>query len=211
MDIATMRARLRQDLHDEDASDYRWTDAELDRHIQHALREFSLACPLEAKATLLTTAGSRELSLAGLTNTVSIEAVEYPTGQYPPSYVRFSVWLDTLTLVTDDVPQGSEELNVYYTRLHTIDAASSTLPPAFEDIVAAGAAGYAALEWSSFSTNRVNAGGSGVWQEYLAWAQERLAAFRRALARHSRRNAVRARRLYSPAAPLPGESGVTGP
>jgi len=211
MDMATMRARLRQDLHDEDASDYRWTDAELDRHIQHALREFSLACPLEAKATLLATAGSRELSLAGLTNVISIEAVEYPTGQYPPSYVRFSVWLDTLTILTEGAPQAGEAVTVYYTQMHTIDATSSTLPPAFEDVVAAGAAGYAALEWSSFSANRVNAGGRDVWRVYLTWAQERLAQFRRSLARHSRRNAVRARRLYAPAGPPAGQSTVTGP
>lgn len=211
MDIATMRARLRQDLHDEDASNYRWTDAELDRHIQHALREFSLARPLEAKATLFTSAGSRDLSLAGLASVVSIEAVEYPTGQYPPSYVRFSTWLDTLTILSENVPQGGEPVTIYYTQMHTIDATSSTLPAAFEDILAAGAAGYAALEWSSFSTNRVNAGGREVWRDYLTWAQERLAQFRRSLARHSRYNAVRARRLYTPATPPADQGTVTGP
>ena len=102
-------------------------------------------------------------------------------------------------------------MNVYWTKLHTIDATSSTVPSRFEDVIAAAAAGYAALEWASFSTNRVNVGGRDVWREYLAWGQERLAAFQRSLARHGRRNAVRARRLYAPAVPPLDQSTVTGP
>lgn len=211
MDLTTLRGRLRRDLHDEDAANYRWTDAELDRHIQHAVRELSLACPLEAKATLTTTAGSRDLWLLTLDDLVSIEAVEYPVGCYPPCYVRFAVWQDTLTLLVDDAPAGEESVVLYYTRLHSIDAVSSTVPAPFEDVIVDGAAGYAALEWASFSTNRVNAGGRDVWREYLAWGQERLASFRAALARYGRRNAVRARRLYTPAGPARGQSTVIGP
>ena len=209
--LADIRTRLRKDLHDEDATNYRWTDGELDRHIQHTVREFSLAVPLEAKSTLTTTAGSRDLSILGLTDMVAIEAVEYPAGEFPPSYARYSVWLSTLTLLTDRTPGAGESVNVFWTKLHTIDGSGSTLPARFEDVIAAGAAGYAALEWASFSTNRVNVGGRDVWREYLVWGQERLAEFQRALARYGRRNAVRARRLYAPAAPPVDQATVTGP
>jgi hypothetical protein len=209
--IADIRARLRKDLHDEDATNYRWTDGELDRHIQHTVREFSLAVPLEAKNTLATTAGSRELSISTLADLVAIEAVEYPVGQYPPEYVRFSVWLSTLTLLTDKTPGAAESVNVFWTKLHSIDGASSTIPVRYEDVIAAGAAGYAALEWASFSTNRVNVGGRDVWREYLVWGQERLAEFQRALARYGRRNAIRARRLYAPTKPPVDQSTVAGP
>jgi hypothetical protein len=211
MDLPTLRARIRKDLHDEDSANYRWTDGELDRHIQHAVREFSLAAPLEAKTPLSTSAGSRDLSIASLTDLVGIEAVEYPTGSYPPAYVRFSVWLSTLTLLVEGAPAGAENVNVFWTKLHTIDAASSTVPARFEDALADGAGGYAALEWASFSTNRVNVGGRDVWREYLAWGQERLASYQRALARHGRRNAVRVRRLYAPAADPVDQSTVVGP
>ena len=78
-------------------------------------------------------------------------------------------------------------------------------------MIAAGAAGYAALEWASFSTNRVNVGGRDVWREYLVFGQERLASFQRSLARYGRRNAVRARRLYAPATPAVDQTTVTGP
>ena len=106
MDLPTMRTRVRRDLHDEDAQNYRWTDNELDRHIQRALDEASVASPREMKSTLTTTVGSRDLSLASLTNLVSVEATEYPTDIYPPSYVRFSVWTGTLTLLVDSLPTG---------------------------------------------------------------------------------------------------------
>jgi len=201
MDLATMRALVRRDLHDEDSSSYRWTDDEIDRHVERAVKELSLAVPLESKATLSTTEGSRDLSLASLTDLVVVEAVEYPVDEYPPSYTPFSVWADTLTLLVDSIPLAAQEVRVYYGSLHTLDATTSTIPAALEDLVATGAAAYAALEWATFATNRVNVGGSDVWRQYLVWGQERLAAFARELARHGRKAGVRVRRLYRPAAP----------
>lgn len=207
MNLADMRARLRKDLHDEDAANYRWTDEELNRHIEHAVRELSIAVPLEAKATLNTTADSRELSISTLSDLVAIEAVEYPVGNYPPQYVRFSLWGDTLTLLGDRTPGEGEEVYVYYGKLHTLDDTTSTIPSPLEDVVAIGAEGYAAVEWATFATNRVNLGGSSTWKSYLTWGQDRLASFLRALARHSRKNRVRARRLYR--AYEPGASQTT--
>jgi hypothetical protein len=206
-----MRDRLRIDLHDQDSANYRWTDGELDRHIQRAVREFSLAVPLEAKMTLAATPGSRDVSISSLTDLVAVEAVEYPTGTYPPSYVRYSVWLSTLTMLIDAAPSAADNVAVYYTKLHTIDASSSTVPAQFEEVVAAGAAGYAAVEWASFATNRVNAGGQDVWRDYLAWGQERLAEFQSEVAKYGRRNAVRVRHLYAPASDAVDHSTVVGP
>jgi hypothetical protein len=194
-----MRAWVRRDLHDEDPANQRWTDDELDRHIERAVRELSLAIPLEAKATLTTTEGSRDISLASLSDLVAVEAVEYPVDKYPPSYIPFSLWADTLTLLVDATPPGDQSVNIYYGEMHTLDATTSTILPHLEELVASGAAAYAALEWASFATNRINVGGQDVWRQYLTWGQERLAAFSRALAKHSRRNAVRVRQLYTPA------------
>jgi len=194
-----MRTRVRRDLHDEDAQSYRWTDNELDRHIQRALDEVGVASPREMKSTLTTTADSRDLSLASLTNLVSVEAVEYPTGLYPPRYVRFSVWAGTLTLLVDSLPSGDEDVHVHHGTMHTLDATTSTLPASLEDLVATGAGAYAALEWSSYATNRINVGGEDVWRDYLTWGQDRMSAFMRRLAQVSRKNAVRVRSLYVPA------------
>ena len=197
--LPELRARLRRDLRDEDAGTERWPDDTLDRHIARALDELSLAAPLEVTATLQTAAGSRDLDVSSLSGRVVIDAVEFPTGLFPPSYVRYSVWGETLTLLVDGVPGTGSDVVVRYSQLHTLDGSSSTLPQALEDVAAGGAAAYAALEWSSYATNRVNVGGADAWRDYHTWAQERLASFHKALAKHGRERRLRARRLYVPA------------
>ena len=211
MNLAEMRARVRQDLHDEDANNYRWTDEELDRHIEHAVHELSMAVPLQDKANLTTAAGSRELSIASLIDLVTIEAVEYPVAEYPPRYVRFSLWGETLTLLVEGTPGAGEEVYVYYGKLHTLNETTSTIPSPLEELVAMGAEGYAAIEWASFATNRVNLGGDQTWRNYLIWGQDRLASFMRGLAKHSRKNVVRSRRLYRPYEPKPSQTTDWGP
>jgi hypothetical protein len=133
--LADVRTRVRKDLHDTDSGAYRWTDAQLDRHIARALDELSLAIPDEKSATVATTAGSRDLSLASLTGLVEVEAVEFPTGQFPPARCDFSRWAGTLTLHTESEPQG-EDAKLYYTARHTLDDTGSSLPGHLEDLVA---------------------------------------------------------------------------
>ena len=206
MDLPTMRTRVRRDLHDEDSDNYRWTDDELDRHIQRALDEVSTASPHELKAVLTASAGSRELSLSSLNGLLSVQAVEYPSGLYPPRYVRFSVWADTLTLLIQAAPAGGETANLYYNAYHVLDAVSSTLTASLEEVVASGAGASAAIERSNFAINRSNTGGEEVWLRYLTWGQDRMAAFLRRLAELGRNNAVRVRSLYLPSHPTPSQS-----
>ena len=196
--IATVRALVRKDLHDEDASNYRWADAVLDRHIGRAVNEYSIAAPLEQKSTLTTTAGSRDLSVASLANLIDIEAVEWPVGQFPPARVAWSQWQTTITLDSVNAPAGVENVYVYWLKMHTLDGSSSTLPVAHEELIIEGAAGYAALDWTSFATNRLNTAGDDVWGRYKAVADERLRRFRADLVRLGRANAVRQRRMYTP-------------
>jgi hypothetical protein len=195
MDLSTMRDIVRRDLKDEDEENYRWSDDELDRHIAHALKEFSEALPQPAKATLPTTADSRVIDISALTERVMVEAVEYPLEQFPPSYRKFALWGHALTLFTDEVPDGSN-CNVYYGRLHTLDAEGSTIPTKYEDLIAIGAEGYAAVEWASYAINRVNVGGTTTPKEFLAWGDEKLTQFRKELKRLGRRNRIRIRQLY---------------
>ena len=210
MDLATMRARLRADLRDEDTANERWSDDTLDRHIARAVQELSLAAPREVTATLTTSAGSRDVSVASLTNRVTIEAVEYPAGQYPPEYSPYSAWGDTLTLLVDGPPGADEDVIVRYGALHVLDADGTTLPDRLLDLVAAGAAAYAAIEWASYATNRINLGGDDTWRHYHTWGQERLAAFSKGLAKHGRERGLRARRLYLPAAGALGARPLEG-
>jgi hypothetical protein len=157
MTLTDMIALVRKDLHDEDSGNYRWTDLTLTRHIAHAVKEFSEAVPLQSKATLATSSGSREVSLTSLTGRVMVEAVEYPVGQFPALYPRFSLWGDTLILLGENIPDGSN-CYVYYGQTHTLGA-TSTIPAVYEDLITWGACGYAAIEWALYTINRVNNGG----------------------------------------------------
>ncbi len=195
MDLNAMRSIVRRDLKDEDPGNYRWSDDELDRHITHAVKEFSEAVPFPAKATLPTTAGSRVIEISPLTDRVMVEAVEYPVGKFPPHYQRFALWGHALTLFGDKVPDGSN-CNVYYGMLHTLDAEGASIPTKHEDLIATGAEGYAAVEWASYTINRVSVGGTTTPREFLAWGNDRLKQFRSELKRLGRRNRVRIRQLY---------------
>lgn len=195
MDVNTMRTIVRRDLKDEDPGNYRWSDDELDRHIAHAVKEFSEAVPLPAKATLPTTTGSRVIDISSLTDRVMVEAAEYPMDKFPPRYQRFALWGHVLTLFGDEVPDGSN-CNVYYGILHTLDAEGSTIPTKHEDLVAIGAEGYAAVEWANYAINRVSVGGTTTPREFLTWGNERLKQFKSELKRLGRRNRVRIHQLY---------------
>jgi len=108
MNLTDMRAIVRRDLHDEDASNYRWDDDDLDRHIARAVKELSERLPYEQKATKATASGSRELDIANLSDRVAVMAVEYPVDQFPRRYQRFSLWGDTLTILSEEIPDGSD-------------------------------------------------------------------------------------------------------
>ena len=126
MNLADMRAIVRRELRDEDASNYRWTDDELDRHVARAVKEFSEHIPYEQKATQATTSGSRELDVSAITERIMVEAVEYPVDKFPRRYQPFSLWGEMLTLLGDEVPDGSNAY-IYYGKLHTLSAPTSTI------------------------------------------------------------------------------------
>ena len=210
MNLGEMRTIVRRDLHDEDANNYRWTDNELDRHIVHTVKDFSEAICYEQKAVKATTSDSREIDISTLTDRIMVEAVEYPVDKFPKRYQRFSLWADTLTLLGDEVPDGSNAY-IYYGKLHTLDASTSTIPAMYEDLIAAGAGGYAAVEWAIYAVNRVNVGGIPTPREFLAWGKEKLNYFKAELKRLGRRNRVRIRSIYRPYYPPVSKSTDYGP
>jgi hypothetical protein len=210
MNLSEMRAIVRRDLHDEDAGNYRWTDNELDRHIAHAVKDFSGYLPDEQKATKATTSGSRELDISDLSDTVMVTAVEYPVANFPRRYQRFSLWGDTLSILGDEIPDGSNAY-IYYGKLHTLSTESSTIPAQHEDLIAAGACGYAAVEWAAYAINQVNVGGGITPREFLAWGNERLKYFKQEIRRMGQRNRVRVRSLYKPYYPVVSKTTDYGP
>ncbi len=210
MNLVDMRAIVRRDLHDEDANNYRWTNDELDRHITHAVKEYSDAVPYEQKTVIATTSGSREIDVTSLSDCIMIEAVEYPVGYFPRRYQRFSLWGDIITLLGEEIPDGSNTY-IYYGKLHTLNTVASTIAAWHEDLIAAGACGYAATEWAVYAVNRVNTGGTATAAELLGWGREKLDFFRQELKRLGRKNRVRVHSLYRPFSQLVSKSTDYGP
>lgn len=195
MTISEMITLVRRDLKDEN-SPYQWSDEELARHIIRALRELSEGLPLPAKAVLPTASGSRELDISSLTDRITVQAVEYPLGQSPTSFQRFSLWGNNLTIISGPEPDGSN-CAIYYGTLHTIGANGSTLPGQYDDLVTIGACGYAAISWAAFSINKVNVGGKMTSEEYRTWGNERLVIFRERLKQMGRRQRLRNQQLFT--------------
>jgi len=210
MALSDIRTTVRRDLHDEDAENYRWSNDELDRHIAHAVKDFSEHLPLEMKATMATGSGSRELDISTITGRVMVEAVEYPVGEFPKRYQPFALWSDTLTILGSEIPDGSNAY-IYYGKVHTLSAESSTIPTQHEELITMGACGYASVEWSAYAINRVSVGGNDTPGEFLAWGNEKLKYFRKELKRLGRRNRIRIQSLYRPYFPLVSKSTDYGP
>ena len=188
-------------MHDEDSSAYRWTDAVLDRHIGRAVGEYSLHAPLEQKSTLTTTAGSRDISIASLADLVDVEAGRVAGRRVPAAARRLQRLADDADARRRQRAVGRRErLRLLDERPHArrIDVDD---PGAHDDLVALGAAAYAALDWTSFATNRINTGGDDVWGRYKAFGEERLRDFRSEIRRIGRNNTVRQRRMYTTDAP----------
>jgi hypothetical protein len=210
MILSDMRTRVRRDLHDEDSENFRWSNDEIDRHIAHAVSDFSDSVPLQMKATLSTVDDSREIDISSLTDRVRVHAVEYPVDQFPKRYQRYSLWSDIVTLLGDEIPDGSD-CYVYYGKLHTLDAESSTIESKYADLIATGAVGYAAMEWAAYSVNRVNVGGKLSPGDFLSLGKENLYYFRSELKRLSKKDKVRIRSLYKPYYPSYSQTTDFGP
>lgn len=195
MDLSTMRTLVRRDLKDEDSSDYRWQDNEIDRAIGRAVAELSRYVPREMKSAIATTDGSREIDISSLADRVSVDRVEFPVGEAPRQFQRFTVYADTITLI-GDIEGDGENCYVYWDRVHTLDASSSTIPSYLEDVLALGAAGYAVLAQAQYRTDTAGFGGDRADADYQSWGNAMLKEFKSRLRRFGRARKLKVGTLY---------------
>ena len=173
-----MRARVREDLQDEDAQNYRWTNDQVDRAIERVVREFSLAYPQMESTDIATTEDSRELDISSLSGLIAIRRVEFPIGNDPPYYQRFDIWGTKLYMA--DKGDGSDALVRWY-KEHTLAAESSTIPPQFEEIIVLGATGYLATSASVYTVDKATIAGRHATINFLRWGQARLDRYEKKL------------------------------
>lgn len=210
---ATLRGRVELDLRD--TGNAVWSDAQLDRGIERAVREYSHFNPLQTKTTVPTNSNSRVINIASLTPRIRVVAVEYPTGEYPHAFVPFGQWGDDLEMDIVETPSGTPNTVVWWEKEHTQHAttdSSCTYPATDDELIVVGAAGYALLEFAGYISNRVNVGGEEAWGKYKALGDERVARFLAGCKRHPNFARVRPGRLYSTLAPrLTSQTTDPGP
>src|SRR5579862_735962 len=91
---STFETRIRQDLSDS-GSPPLLSSPDLDRHVDHAVRDLALVAPIDLLLTATLTPGSRVVDLTNVLspyNLVRLEAVEWPANQYPQEFVEFSLF-----------------------------------------------------------------------------------------------------------------------
>ena len=194
MDLTTMRTLVRRDLKDEDNSNYRWQDNEIERAIARAVAELSRYVPREMKSTIATVDGSREIDISSLTDRVSVDKIEFPAGEHPRQFQRFTVYADTLTLI-GNVEGDGNNCYVYWGKVHTL-AATSTIPSHLEDILALGAAAYAVLAQTQYRTDTAGFGGDKADTDYQSWGAAMLKQFTSQLKRFGRGRKLKISQFY---------------
>src|SRR5579859_2954099 len=94
-----METQVRQDLKDLDSSNYLWTTAEIDRHIQHAVNDYQRVMPLVASTVIVVATSASSGPTTPIATRQSIGSlpagylwalrIEYPIDQEPPTYLVF--------------------------------------------------------------------------------------------------------------------------
>jgi len=193
MDLATLRTRVREDLQDTDAANYRWTNDEVDGAIERVVREFSLAYPIQEEDEITSTADDKELDISSLSDLLKIVSVEYPMDLEPPYYQRFEMWGDKLYMT--DKGDGTKKARVRWHKWHTLDAVSSTIPQQFEELIVLGATGYLAASASVYTVDKATIAGRFATANFLKWGQQRLDRYEKKLKQFA--NRVVSKEFYS--------------
>ena len=183
MNLVELRARVREDLQDEDSADYHWTDDQIDGAIQRVVAEYSAASPIQKIDELATTADNVELDISSLTDLLLVESVEFPIDQSPPYMQRLNMWAGRVFMV--DKGDGNNA-RVRWLQKHTVAAGSSTVPTKHDELLVLGATGYLAMSASAFTVDRASIAGRYGTMSYRAWGHERLGRYDSMLANISR-------------------------
>jgi hypothetical protein len=149
-DLGSLTNRVESFL--EDSTNTKWSTAELEAAIRLAIYVYSDYFPRRAITTVDLTAAGREIDISGI-DYRTIERVwwDYDSSDpdHPPHWRDFEVWPGDLLYVNDpEEPASGDTLRIWYTTNHTLDeldsATATTIPNRHAEIIAIGAAGFAA-------------------------------------------------------------------
>lgn len=195
--LAQLRDRVETELRD--TTNQVWSEDDIDAAIRRTLHEISHFLPQRTQGTLSTTEGERSYSLSSFTGLVAVLDVIYPydssDAQWPPTRPRWRSLRDAyITLLVDDEPDdGTDNILVRYTALHTINGldgeSTTTLDAQEEELIVIGAAAAAAQQEHLDAIGKVTVSDRTPAQ-WRAWGVARWAFFQ-----NSARRIARARSL----------------
>ena len=152
MNLTEMVARVREDLQDTDAENYRWTDDEVQAAIHRVVIEYSLHAPIEQQDDIATTDGRHRARYLFLVRTCSKSSPwSSPSARRPSTPQSFEYWAGHLYM--QDEGDGTNA-RVRWLKKHTLAAGSTTIPTEHEEIIVLGATGYLAMSASAATVDR---------------------------------------------------------
>jgi hypothetical protein len=195
-----METNARNDLKDLDSTNYLWTTAELDRHIQHAVNDYQRIVPLMNTLVWVVVSSASQGPTTPITSRQAITPlptgylwtirVEYPIDQEPPQYLMFReeiADMGSLYFPIAQPPVVGQNMKIWYAQAHTLSAATSTILTEHEEVISLGAVAYAAQAATRYAQHRLNASAwtpKGIQAfanermlEYLTWLDNLRAAY----------------------------------
>jgi hypothetical protein len=194
MNLVEMRARVRQDLMDEDALAYLWTNDQVDGAIQRAVLEYSYAAAAEKITDLATTDGSRELDISSLTGLVFLDSIEFPMGYAKPHLQRFTFYSGRAFM--HDEGDGTDA-RVKWRQKHTLATGSTTIPAHHDEIIVLGATAHLAMSMSANIVDKAVISGPQGTVNYRQWGHQRMVLYQQQLKEIATRRTVQQRQLFS--------------
>jgi len=166
--FSAIREIARQLLRDEfqEDADQEFADDELDLHINKVLVEISNKRPYEVKETVESD-GTREIVLDAIKDLTGdkVIRVEYPTGNYPPSESKFSIFGNTLTL--ESKPTSGENIYLYCHRVHQVTESASTLSPDLEEVLIKGVVASAGMAFLNNTRKQIVPSSMRLYQAWV--------------------------------------------
>ena len=105
--LAYLRNSVREFLQDEDSSDYRWEDNEIESHILAAIEDVSAIVPQEKETLLPVVDGDKEVDISSLKDKFWISRVEFSPDRTDRRWRNWTEWGDYITLKIDFKPSVS--------------------------------------------------------------------------------------------------------
>ena len=161
-----------------------WGTADIQAEMARTLIELNEYSPLLAKGTVTFASTGKALSIAALTDLLSVEDVEYPVDKDPAKYRNFEVRGSTVIPDISVTPAAGATAFIWYCAPHTVSGTvANTLNKEEESLLIELTAARLVNNYALSKINTVPIGGMNTWVSFKTDGKDKLADVRRKLRR----------------------------